>query len=249
MREVILNKLNQMEKDFDIEILFAVEAGSRAWGFESTDSDYDVRFVYKHSVDTYLNLWRHSGNINIMDGDLDFVGWDIRKALHLVCKPNPTLIEWLMSPIQYKYMDSALLSKLFGIAQRTQYKRAMLFAYCSLGKNALKHKNFSIKHYLYAIRCAVVIRFLEDNEHGFPMVNILDLINTTELPTGVQGNIFDIIHEKKKMVESSTNFKRSDSLDAFVAKQFDYVDGLTIKKLPNAVEDEADRLFKEIIYS
>lgn len=248
MREIILKKLEQIEKDYNITILFAVESGSRAWGFASEDSDYDIRFIYKHSTDTYLNLWGHSNNICIMDVefDLDFVGWDIGKAIKLLCKPNPTLIEWLKSPVQYKY-DPVIFNKLMDIAQHTQYRRAMLFHYCSMGKNAYNDKKFTIKKYLYAIRSAVVIQFLRNNEYGFPPVNINNLITAAKLYPIIRDSIFNVVNEKKKMVEKESVFTHYRYLDVFIEAQFDYVDGITIKKIPCTVEGEADRLFKEII--
>ena len=39
-------KLAEIEKIHNIRIVYAVESGSRAWGFASPDSDYDVRFIY-----------------------------------------------------------------------------------------------------------------------------------------------------------------------------------------------------------
>ncbi len=89
MKAKILDKLRQVEQDRNIEILFAVESGSRAWGFASPDSDYDIRFVYKHSKDWYLNLWEQTDTIQFMtEDDLDGSGWDIRKALRLLAKSN-----------------------------------------------------------------------------------------------------------------------------------------------------------------
>jgi predicted nucleotidyltransferase len=48
-KKIIRNKLIEVAKNNDVQILFAIESGSRAWGFPSTNSDYDVRFVYAHS--------------------------------------------------------------------------------------------------------------------------------------------------------------------------------------------------------
>jgi hypothetical protein len=42
MKEVILQKLSEIEQSEDVKILYACESGSRAWGFASPDSDFDV---------------------------------------------------------------------------------------------------------------------------------------------------------------------------------------------------------------
>ena len=53
MRDRIMKKLDEIEKTEEVRILLAVESGSRAWGFASTDSDYDVRFIYFRPEDEY----------------------------------------------------------------------------------------------------------------------------------------------------------------------------------------------------
>ena len=45
MRETIIEKLTELEQSENVRVLHAVESGSRAWGFASPDSDYDVRFI------------------------------------------------------------------------------------------------------------------------------------------------------------------------------------------------------------
>jgi len=98
----ILSELRNLEVREDVRILFAVESGSRAWGFASPDSDFDVRFVYARRQDWYLSLLPGRDVIELpLIGDDDINGWDIRKALNLALKPNPVLLEWLSSPIQY----------------------------------------------------------------------------------------------------------------------------------------------------
>jgi len=102
MRKVIEEKVLQIEKDFDVKIILAIESGSRAWGFESIDSDYDVRFIYKHELKWYLNVLPKRDVIELpIVGSDDYSGWDIRKALFLMNKSNPVLFEWLRSPIIY----------------------------------------------------------------------------------------------------------------------------------------------------
>ncbi len=43
--EKIDAELSSIEAKENVKILYAVESGSRAWGVESPDSDYDVRFI------------------------------------------------------------------------------------------------------------------------------------------------------------------------------------------------------------
>ena len=100
MKEQIIARLRELEEKENIKILLAVESGSRAWGFESPDSDYDVRFIYVRNKDDYLCLEEPRDVIELpIEGDLDINGWDLRKALRLLYKCNPTLSEWLKSPI------------------------------------------------------------------------------------------------------------------------------------------------------
>jgi hypothetical protein len=100
MRKEILNKSKAIAQDKNIEILFAVESGSRAWGFASPNSDYDIRFVYRHKSECYLNLWGKKDTIQFMtEGDLDGSGWDVRKTLKLLAKSNASFLGWLFSSI------------------------------------------------------------------------------------------------------------------------------------------------------
>ena len=102
METRILEELQKIEETENVKIMMAVESGSRAWGFESPDSDYDVRFIYIRKPEDYLKLegirdvieWK-------LDETLDINGWDLKKALQLLYKSNPTIFEWCASPIIY----------------------------------------------------------------------------------------------------------------------------------------------------
>jgi len=102
MRPVILQQLSDIEKKHNVTILFACNSGSRAYGFASPHSDYDVRFVYVHKLPWYLSV--HPGRDVIerpIDNTLDLHGWELRKALGLLHNSNPMLLEWLRSPVEH----------------------------------------------------------------------------------------------------------------------------------------------------
>ena len=94
--------LAALEAQHGIRILYACESGSRAWGFPSPDSDYDVRFIYVHPLDWYLGLDEGPDTLNFpVDDELDLAGWELRKTLRLLRGSNAALFEWLQSPIVY----------------------------------------------------------------------------------------------------------------------------------------------------
>lgn len=115
MREEIRKELHRLEAQHDIRILYAVESGSRAWGFASLDSDWDVRYIYIHRLDWYLQIDdKKDSQEEILPNNIDLAGWELKKALRLFRKSNPPLMEWLSSPIIYleKYSTAGKLSSL-----------------------------------------------------------------------------------------------------------------------------------------
>lgn len=107
--QTIMSRLSRIEEEEDVHILYACESGSRAWGFESGDSDFDVRFIYLHRPAWYLTVQRGRDVIERpIDDMLDISGWDLPKALGLLRKSNPPLLEWLQSPIVYQRQGSLL---------------------------------------------------------------------------------------------------------------------------------------------
>lgn len=79
MREKIQEQLRRIEEAENIKILLSVESGSRAWGFASPDSDYDVRFIYIRRLEDYLRLDTNRDVIELpIDDVLDINGCLIR---------------------------------------------------------------------------------------------------------------------------------------------------------------------------
>lgn len=102
MNVLVPKKLKELEREYDMRVLLAVESGSRAWGFASPDSDFDVRFIYVHKPEFYLRLEERRDVIEVpVDDTWDVSGWDLDKTLRLLFRSNPTLFEWLNSPITY----------------------------------------------------------------------------------------------------------------------------------------------------
>jgi uncharacterized protein len=165
MRERVLEELHRIEGQYAVRVLFAVESGSRAWGFASPDSDYDVRFVYVHRRDWYLTVFESRDVIEEMLPDsLDVSGWDLRKALRLFAKGNIALNEWLGSPICYEERGSlrSTLSELI-----PQYFRPLsaLHHYRSMAETALlenlREGEIGIKKLFYVLRPLLGCRWIE----------------------------------------------------------------------------------------
>jgi predicted nucleotidyltransferase len=165
MKNRILNKLTQIEQEHNIEILFAVESGSRAWGFASPDSDYDIRFVYRRNKDWYLNLWEKKDTIEFMtEDDLDGSGWDLKKALTLLAKSNASFNGWLFSPIVYR-SNEKFLSEIRQLANDNFNPVSGFYHFHSMNKgfeDILGSDKMTLKSYFYAIRTALCAKWIAE---------------------------------------------------------------------------------------
>ncbi len=182
MREAIIQKLKEIEKSYNVKILYACESGSRAWGFPSPDSDYDVRFVYIHKMNWYLSINERKDVIELpIDEVLDIGGWEIRKCLRLFQKSNAPLLEWIQSPIVY--MEDELFRKEI-IMHIDEYfsPRAVLHHYVSMAKNAFDFpsdtESIKFKKYFYAMRTSLAALWVVKNQSPPPIKfhNLLSLV-------------------------------------------------------------------------
>jgi predicted nucleotidyltransferase len=165
MKEIIRAHLSQIEVSEDIKIVYACESGSRAWGFPSEDSDFDVRFLYVRPVEWYLSIDEKRDVVELpIDAGLDISGWDLRKALKLFRKSNPPLLEWLGSPIIYleKYSVAAKMREL--ATEHYSYS-ACLYHYLHMARGNfreyLKGDEVWIKKYFYVLRPVLAMAWLE----------------------------------------------------------------------------------------
>ena len=166
MKEQILTELRNIEKNHDVKILYACESGSRAWGFPSADSDYDVRFLYIHPTEWYLSvdLERRRDVIELpINDELDISGWDLRKALNLYYKSNPPLFEWLGSPIVYSEQFT-IAQQMRDLAADFYNPLACMHRYWRMSHSTgdyLVGEQIQLKKFFYTLRAILAINWLE----------------------------------------------------------------------------------------
>lgn len=182
MKDQILKKLKEIELQHDLEILFAVESGSRAWGFASPDSDFDIRFVYKRKKENYLSLWESKDSVEFMtEDDLDGSGWDLKKATLLLAKSNASFLGWLFSPIIY-IDKNGTLEVMKKLAIDNFNPIAGFHHYHSMNKGfyeQLESKDLKLKAFFYATRTAFCANWILKNETIPPVLfqNLYSLID------------------------------------------------------------------------
>ena len=216
MQDKIKEALRAVERDKDIHVLYACESGSRAWGFPSTDSDYDVRFIYTHPSHRYLSIDSVEGAIDLpIDDELDLSGWDIQKTLQLFRKSNAALYEWLQSPIVY-YNEMNFLQQLRQLMSRFFNAKASIHHYVGITKNTLGDINtdsVKIKKYFYALRSTLAAHYVA-KEHTVPPMEfqeLLDYVNDSTL----NGHVATLMEIKTQATED-TRHARIAYIDQFI---------------------------------
>ena len=178
MRAEIVAHFQQLEIERSIRILFAAESGSRAWGFASINSDYDVRFVYVPTPDWYLSVSPKRDVIErMLPNDIDLSGWELRKALRLFKRYNGALNEWLGSPIQYREASKTSVAMLALLPQFFK-PAAALHHYGSMANSALMAMPdmgpVSAKKLCYLLRalfaCRHILRFRTQPPTAFALM-------------------------------------------------------------------------------
>lgn len=206
MEEKIKKYLSDLEKEKGIEILLACETGSRAWGFPSPDSDFDVRIIYKHDKDWYLSLTEEKDTIEYFldNNEIDISGWDLRKSLRLLWKSNPPLLERIQSPIIYK-VDKDFLTEINSIAQKTYSRIATIHHYLSMAKKALEEvtntEEYKLKKFFYALRASVACLWILEKEE-IPPIEFEKMLNPLELSEKLKGRIGELIKMKSTINET-----------------------------------------------
>ncbi len=221
MEEKIKKHLSDLEKEKGIKILLACETGSRAWGFPSPDSDFDVRVIYKHEKDWYLSLTEEKDTIEyfLENNDIDISGWDLRKSLRLLWKSNPPLLERIQSPVIYK-ADKDFLAGINSIAKKTYSRIAAIHHYLSMAKKAFEEvmnsDEYKLKKFFYALRASTACLWILEKE-GIPPIELKKMLFELNLPENLKARINELIKIKSAISEKYLH-KGENELTEFMKK-------------------------------
>ncbi|MED3572160.1 nucleotidyltransferase domain-containing protein [Cytobacillus praedii] len=234
MKKHIQEVLKQIEIDHKIKILYACESGSRAWGFPSKDSDYDVRFIYVHQKNWYLSIDRSRDVLEIPKHDsisipidelLDVSGWELTKALRLFRKSNPPLMEWLHSSIVY-YEAFSTKENLKALAENVFTPASCLYHYLNMAKGNyreyLQGDHIKIKKYFYVLRPILAAKWIE-KKNTLPPIEFQRLVEVL-LPFGELRKEIDILLKRKTSGEELDLEPRIDLINHFIEKELIYLE-------------------------
>ncbi len=232
MNEIILGKLAEIEEKENVKILHCVESGSRAWGFASPDSDYDVRFIYVRPKEYYLKLEKTRDVIEWqLDEVLDINGWDIQKMLRLLHNSNPTVFEWMRSPIVYK--TTPQWQKITEVIMAYFQIKPALYHYLSTAKstflNHLQGDEVKLKKYFYVLRPLLACEWILKNNEPAPML-FSDLM-TQEIDCAVRDEIENLLRIKTAAGETEKG-QKNEILSRFIEEKTAQTEE-TVRALPN----------------
>lgn len=206
VRAHIERKLAAAASEKGVRVLLAVESGSRAWGFASPDSDYDVRFVYVHPRDWYVSLREPRDVIEApLDEQLvDLAGWDVRKTLRLLLKANPALYEWLVSPITY-VEDGPFRTQAKALFEAHASRKVLASHYWSIARAQFRSEiegaaEPRLKKYFYVVRPLLSLGWVIA-EGTPPPMQISELLGVGAMPGPVRRAVEDLLCAKRTTPE------------------------------------------------
>ena len=196
----IIRYLQDVEREHCVRVLLAVESGSRAWGFESANSDWDVRFIYVHKPEWYFSIVPQRDVIEHMyDDDVDLAGWDLKKALTLLRQSNPSLFEWLHSPIVY-YQDEEFMRRIREVESDCFNPIRVMYHYNHIylkhDARYLQREHCKMKVFFYYLRGILGCMWIDKN-NTLPPVPFKELVVGTVEDANLRGKIDDLIRIKK----------------------------------------------------
>ena len=223
IENIIKSRLQEIENEYDVKILLAVESGSRAWGFASAESDYDVRFVYVNHRNWYLSLKEGRDVIEWMDPTkiYDLAGWDLKKTLILMSRCNCSFAEWLNSPIVY-YRDEQFFNEITALKELYFNPIKAIYNYYRIAHGRsdryLSRYGYQMKRYMYTLRGLLSALWVED-KMCFPPVLFSSLVDNMVTDRELHDEIMKIVALKKRS-------KEHDKVEV-CSKLIEYVEFLT----------------------
>lgn len=243
MNETTTHRINRelinVSKKNNFKIILAVENGARNWGLASENSDYDVRFIYYYPIAQYLGLERGPPTMNFKVGDkYDFQGFDVYKALHLLHKSNPTLLEWLRSDLIYAQGHDRFVNLMRNFGSDFYDPKALFEHYRSMGKNNYfkyiatnKVEKITYKRYLYAFRGLFNALYTFTYNEPPTLDMYQDVLYADFLPDRVKHFMLDVVIPKKKKGLDKEPIEKFMWLDDWLETMFEITKCANIDKM------------------
>ncbi|RKF36060.1 nucleotidyltransferase domain-containing protein [Paraburkholderia fungorum] len=249
VRERIMAELLDIERRYEVTVLYACESGSRGWGFASPDSDYDVRFLYVHRLDWYLRVEPQRDVIEKpIDDELDVSGWELRKALGLLHRSNPALLEWLDSPVVYRE-DARHGPALRTMAQAFFSPLRGRYHYLSMAKKNfrgyLQDEMVRYKKYLYVLRPLLAVKWI-DAGRGMPPMRFADLVAGTVDDPALLAEINALLEVKMRAGEGEYGMRRP-AIHRFIEASLAEVQSPSDYKRPEGDVAALDTFLRHVI--
>jgi len=243
----IQTELARIERQYRVRVFYAVESGSRAWGFASRDSDFDVRFVYAHDCDWYLAVDERRDVIEepISEG-LDISGWDLRKALRLLRKSNPSLLEWIKSPIVYQADSTFAL--LFGLLASEFYSPERCFRHylhTAQGnyRGMAESDTMRLKKYFYVLRPLLACRWIERGLGAVPM-KFETLVDSMVDDANLRFHIAVLVARKRAGEELDVS-QKNPPISAFIERELERFDKIVPVPTAEPGSEMLNQFFRE----
>lgn len=227
----LMRRLAETEREQNVRIVLAIESGSRAWGFASPDSDFDVRFIYARPMDWYIAVDLEERRDVIEYGitdDIDLNGWDVRKALRLFWKSNPTFVEWIQSPI--KYIESGGFASAARHLLPNVYSRERgIYHYRSMAKTTYRGHlcadKVPLKKHFYVLRPLLSVRWIERYGSAAP-IEFGKLLHLLEGHGELLHDVLALLDQKRGSPEMGV-FEPVPSLNAFIEEELNRLESMS----------------------
>lgn len=256
LEEHIVEILNQIEKEYNVKILYACESGSRTWGIASEESDYDVRFIYIHHPDWYLSIDQKRDVLEIPKHDkvgipvnplVDMTGWELTKALRLFRKSNPALLEWLHSNITY-FQAYSFFERIRLLEPAVISPIPCMYHYVKMAKGnfkAIQEKGQHVKTYINVIRPLLMAKSIEKYNKMVSLdLNTLvaEVINEDKLKLEIE-NLIRVKTSGQKLVNQLTE------LDKFIEHEIHHLERYNTKLKSSTLNPTGllNQLFRDIL--
>jgi len=242
-------RLDDIERHEGVCIVYACESGSRAWGFESLDRDFDVRFIYAQPTQAYLSVMPGRDVVEQPADDmLDISGWDLRKALQLLRRSNPPLLEWFQSAIVYREHPD-IVARIRELMPRYYQPVACHYHYLHMahGNNReyLQGDVVWLKKYLYVLRPILACLWIERG-YGVVPIEFAALVNRVLEDGALKTTVQDLVHRKKEGDELARG-PRIPIISDFLENELTRLSEQPAPPAPRTSADDLDRVFRQCL--